>query len=235
MSHNVPVAPQYQERHIRSKIHGPEDRKLQPEHRFSCPDCPYITSSKFCYKSHRSTHARGSSVRTRVDPATLTCPQCGKISQSRSHHQAHIGRHARRDDGNPHVHICPSPDCNYTTANAKTYASHRDYNHAPKSCPRCPFTCEGAKRLAAHRKAGCNTAPQTSAAPSITTTSPNVSTPIHRCTTSGCTYETPLVANFRTHYHYHHRQIECHGCSRTFEGRKNLKIHERTNCGGSRS
>ena len=63
---------------------------------YTCPDCPYITSSKYCYESHRATHAKGAEVRTPVDPSSLVCPHCGKISQNRAHHETHIGKHVRQ-------------------------------------------------------------------------------------------------------------------------------------------
>ena len=163
---------------------------------FPCPECPYITSRKFCYESHRSTYATGSTVRTRVDPASLVCPHCGKVSQTRSHHQVHLGKHARRDSDELQKHSCPSPGCNYSTANVHTFNSHRHYNHAPRTCPNCSFTCEGTKGFTAHQEAGCK------ATPSIGTAPPNNSATIHRCKERGCTYETPLIVNFRTRDHY---------------------------------
>ena len=195
---------------------------------YSCPDCPYITSKKFNYESHRSTHARGNTIKTRVDPASLICQFCGKISQSRSHHLAHQGIHSRRTNAVKHQHSCP--DCDYSTPVIGTLYTHKRNNHTRQRCKDCTFTCDGINKLKAHQKAGCDTTPSTNP-----TSQPTLGTASYKCQSPGCEYETPLLNNLRTHFAYNHRPTECHGCSRTFEGRKNLKIHERTNCGGSRS
>ena len=196
---------------------------------YSCPDCPYITTTKRYYNNQQLVHARGSTMKTRVDPWSLVCPQCGKVSQSRSHHQAHVGKHLKQDNAVKHQHSCPN--CEYSTPTIGNLYNHKRNKHTRQKCENCPFTCEGFLKLSTHHKTGCDTSPSTK--PTPTTTS--MGTASYKCTATDYTYESPLVNNLNTHYRYNHRPSECHGCSRTFEGRKNLKIHERTNCGGSRS
>ena len=215
----------YEAKYINLKI-GNYNRNID----YTCPDCPYITSSKFCYESHRSTHAKGASVKPHVDPSTLICPHCGKTSQSRTHHQIHIGKHIRQANAPTLEHACQEPNCNYSTAKKTTLYSHHAYTHAPQACKHCPFTCIGKNRLMVHQKAGCDSDPP------ITTTPPTAGTSIlHRCDKGDCDYETPHATSLRNHDVYHHRTATCHGCSKTFIGRGKLRIHERTNCGGSRS
>ena len=96
----------------------------------------------------------------------------------------------------------------------------------PRHNPLSVLTCIGHNRLRIHQRAGC------AADPSNTTTSPPT---VHRCDKSGCDYETPLATNLRSHEAYHHTTITCHGCSKIFVGKGKLRVHERTNCGGSRS
>ena len=225
----------YEARFIRLKI-GNYNRDTD----FPCPDCPYITSNKFCYTSHRATHAKNSSVRTHVDPATLVCPQCGKISQSRSHHDIHMGKHTRAANTGILAHACPTPGCEYSTASITAMYAHKSYHHVPQTCKQCSFTCIGKNRLVVHQKASCAKDPPRPAPPPITdndasSSSSNTTHPLFKCDEDGCDYESPLVANLRTHVYYYHRTLTCHGCSKTFLGRGKLRIHQRTNCGGSRS
>ena len=213
----------YEARFIRLKI-GNYNRDTD----FPCPDCPYITSNKFCFTSHRATHAKPSSVRTPVDPASLVCPQCGKISQNRRNHEIHMGKHTKTTNAGILAHACPTPGCDYSTDKKNNLHTHKYNHHTPQTCTKCPFTCIGKNRLGAHLRSGCTKNPP----PLATTATPSS---IHRCQENGCDYETPLVAHFQNHLHYYHVTKTCHGCSKTFLGRGNLKIHQRTNCGGSRS
>ena len=224
----------YEARFIRLKV-GDYNRDTD----FPCPDCPYITSNRFCYTSHRATHAKNSSVRTHVDPASLVCPQCGKVSQSRSHHEIHMGKHTRAANTGLLAHACPTPGCEYSTASVTAMYAHKSYHHTPQTCKLCPFTCIGKNRLVVHQKAGCAADPPQPAAATSSTShtvaSSSATPPLFICEEDSCDYKSPLVVNLRTHVYYYHRTLTCHGCSKTFLGRGKLRIHQRTNCGGSRS
>ena len=191
----------------------------------TCPDCSYITSVPSHPTTHRSAHASGSTVKTRVDPASVTCPHCGKVTLNHPNHRAHVVYHEKRANAGTREHECPVPTCDYSAANISALRSHDIYHQRPQTCPSCFHICEGKGNLTAHQKAGYNAPPPPHNLPAR-------NEPL-KCTETECAYETPNAASLRTHSHYHHLPIECHGGSKTFTGRKSLKIHERKNCGGS--